>query len=223
VENIPDHEQEDRDLALALQLQEEEEERQREDEARRQRETQLSEQYIEQQGRQPDMVGSRGRGGPFGRGGRGGRGGSVMGRGGATSSAGLVPERRSSNSVNAPATSDMPTHPTTPVPQVVRPLVPPRRTGTIAQAGEEAPPTYEQAQSDPTYEPPIGHPAHPTSSRDSRRTSGASNSPSSASPATPGHVMPARGGGHIPVGGGRLPQRIPGSSARDRERDCVVM
>ncbi|KAK0388151.1 hypothetical protein NLU13_4396 [Sarocladium strictum] len=219
---IFDHEQEDRDLALALQLQEEEEERQREDEARRQRERQLSEQYIEQQGRQPGVASGGGRGGPLGRGGRGGRGGGAIGRGGTTASAGsstgLVPERRSSNSVNAPVTSTTP--PRSPAPaQVVRPLIPPRRTGTLPQAGEEAAPTYEQAQSDPTYEPPIGHPAHATSSRDSRRTSGASTGPATTSTS----ALPARGGGQVPVRGGRLPQRPPGPYGRDRDRDCVIM
>lgn len=60
-------EQEDRDLALALQLQEEEEEQHRAEEARRRRESQLSEQFIEQQARQrpasgasPNRVGSDG-------------------------------------------------------------------------------------------------------------------------------------------------------------------
>ncbi|OAR02490.1 hypothetical protein LLEC1_05565 [Akanthomyces lecanii] len=48
-----DHEQEDRDLALALQLQEEEEQKQREEQERRRQESRLSEQFIEQQGRQP--------------------------------------------------------------------------------------------------------------------------------------------------------------------------
>ncbi|KAK8086227.1 hypothetical protein PG994_001201 [Apiospora phragmitis] len=47
----PTLEQEDRDLALALQLQEEEDERHRNEQAARQRERQLSEQFIEQQGR----------------------------------------------------------------------------------------------------------------------------------------------------------------------------
>ncbi|KAK4120901.1 hypothetical protein N657DRAFT_673996 [Parathielavia appendiculata] len=47
----PKHEQEDRDLALALQLQEEEDERARVEQDRRRRESLLSEQYIEQQGR----------------------------------------------------------------------------------------------------------------------------------------------------------------------------
>ncbi|KAK8036929.1 hypothetical protein PG991_001243 [Apiospora marii] len=47
----PTIEQEDRDLALALQLQEEEDERHRNEQAARLRERQLSEQFIEQQGR----------------------------------------------------------------------------------------------------------------------------------------------------------------------------
>ncbi|KAH9893863.1 hypothetical protein F4778DRAFT_748750 [Xylariomycetidae sp. FL2044] len=59
----PTHEQEDRDLALALQLQEEEEERHRAEQSARRRESQLSEQFIEHQGRQGNRVGPRGRGG----------------------------------------------------------------------------------------------------------------------------------------------------------------
>ncbi|KAK4101097.1 hypothetical protein N658DRAFT_486464 [Parathielavia hyrcaniae] len=47
----PKYEQEDRDLALALQLQEEEDERARLEQDRRRRESLLSEQFIEQQGR----------------------------------------------------------------------------------------------------------------------------------------------------------------------------
>ncbi|KAI0602376.1 hypothetical protein F4775DRAFT_581698 [Biscogniauxia sp. FL1348] len=54
------HEQEDRDMALALQLQEEEEERHRAEQAARRRESQLSEQFIEQQGRQVSQLSPRG-------------------------------------------------------------------------------------------------------------------------------------------------------------------
>jgi hypothetical protein len=57
----PNTEQEDHDLALALQLQEEEEERHRNDLARRKRETELSQRFLEQQGRDNNVpVNSRG-------------------------------------------------------------------------------------------------------------------------------------------------------------------
>ena len=52
----PNHEQEDHDLALALQLQEEEEERHRNELARRRRDQELSEQFIEQQGREDNNI-----------------------------------------------------------------------------------------------------------------------------------------------------------------------
>ncbi|KAH8179169.1 MINDY deubiquitinase domain-containing protein [Sarocladium implicatum] len=219
-EHIPDHEQEDRDLALALQLQEEEEERQREDEARRQRETQLSEQFIEQQGRSPGLAGGAGRRASQAAPPQPPRPG--MGRGSSTNS-GLVPERRSSNSVNTQAASNTPPRSPAPTQQVIRPLIPPRRTGTLP-AGEEAPPTYEQAAQDPSYEPPVGHPAHATSSIDSRRTSATGTSPNGTSPVPQTHTVPARAGIHIPVG--RMPPRdaagYPVRGARDRG-DCIVM
>ncbi|KAK4031706.1 hypothetical protein C8A01DRAFT_21126 [Parachaetomium inaequale] len=68
----PKHEQEDRDLALALQLQEEEDERARTAQERHRRESILSEQFIEQQGRTPSTA----------RGGRGGASNVSMARGG---------------------------------------------------------------------------------------------------------------------------------------------
>ncbi|KAH6613513.1 hypothetical protein F5144DRAFT_596790 [Chaetomium tenue] len=55
----PNHEQEDRDLALALQLQEEEDERARTEQERRRREQQLSEQFIQQDGRAGGAAGAR--------------------------------------------------------------------------------------------------------------------------------------------------------------------
>ncbi|TVY58506.1 Ubiquitin carboxyl-terminal hydrolase MIY1, partial [Lachnellula suecica] len=68
----PNTEQEDHDLALALQLQEEEEQRHREEQARRRRETELSHQYIEQQGSQNNNVAVHTRGGRGGSNARGG-------------------------------------------------------------------------------------------------------------------------------------------------------
>ncbi|KAK7420595.1 hypothetical protein QQZ08_010355 [Neonectria magnoliae] len=199
----PSTEQEDRDLALALQLQEEEDERHREAEARRKRESVLSEQYIEQQGRQPvPSMGSI----P----GRGGRGGGGRG-GGAGGGAGLVPARTSSN---APAQPPRPS-------QQVRSLIPPQVQGVTrpAEGGEdaEAPPSYEQAAHDVAYQPPVGHPNHanssPTVSRQSTRTSM--------------NVLPT---GQRPQGrtaAGRPPPVSPGAAGvntgSSRDRDCIVM
>ena len=67
----PNTEQEDHDLALALQLQDEEEERHRNEIARRRRETELSQQFIEQQGHSTNIpVTQRGGRGGIARGGR---------------------------------------------------------------------------------------------------------------------------------------------------------
>ncbi|KAK8093690.1 hypothetical protein PG997_000375 [Apiospora hydei] len=145
----PTLEQEDRDLALALQLQEEEDERHRNEQAARQRERQLSEQFIEQQGR-----GSTARTGPRGRGGN-----SVSSsRGGSTSQLN-IPVRASSNSLNSPARGGRPAQQ-----QPVRPLVPPANNRTHRPTDgedDDAPPSYEQASKSTPYVPPAGHPKPP--------------------------------------------------------------
>lgn len=186
-----DQEQEDRDLALALQLQEEEDQRQREDNARRQQERLLSEQFIEQDARGTAGGGQRRR----------------------SSNHGLVPERRSSNTVSIPPSTTPPIHPVTPVwlPGDSGPRQP-RRPAQRPAPGPDAdvPPTYEQAQHDPSYDPPPGHPAHSTSSRSSQVTRNSGTAPS----------LPQRPGGQTqPMG--RRPQA--GNGLRERERDCVVM
>ncbi|KAI8273892.1 hypothetical protein K4K60_010285 [Colletotrichum sp. SAR11_57] len=157
----PNHEQEDRDLALALQLQEEEEQRHRAEQAARRRESQLSEQFIEQQARVQQ--------GPTTR--RAATRAAV--RGGVNRSTSNVASsqgsRRNSNgNTSIPPTSGrQPGQP----PQMIRPLVPPtvpvRRQGVNRPADEgleDAPPTYEQAQAAAKYEPPPGHPHHHASS-----------------------------------------------------------
>lgn len=221
------HEQEDRDLALALQLQEEEEQRHREEENRRHRESILSEQYIEQQARQPvpSVRGARGgaRGGPV----RGGRGG---GRGGVD----LVPSRQSSNSVNVPvtvgSTTGITTGTTTGVQprqasqpaQMVRPLIPPRRQGVTRVAdegGDEAPPSYEQAAHDRQYVPPAGHANHAGSTADISRETTRTSTTTDSGPARTGQRYPGQ------AAAGRRPPpsqgAVPGQQGRDR--DCVVM
>ncbi|KAF3019398.1 hypothetical protein E8E14_012391 [Neopestalotiopsis sp. 37M] len=201
-----DHEQEDRDLALALQLQEEEDERHRNEQAARRRESQLSEQFIEQQGR-----GVTARTGPLGRG-----GGSVRG--------GLAPARTSSASINVPvrgggnaARGGRPV-------QQVRPLVPPVNTThrPTNPEDEDAPPSYEQASRAEPYVPPSGHPNHPTSTPTSattarRRTTVSGNGPSQPSPAQAG---PSNAGG---MGRGRPMAAHQQSASVDRNKDCLVM
>ncbi|KAI8630938.1 hypothetical protein F5Y19DRAFT_40738 [Xylariaceae sp. FL1651] len=197
----PQHEQEDRDLALALQLQEEEEERHRAEQAARRRESQLSEQFIEQQGRD----GSHTRTGNS-------RGGSVSSvNRGSTSS--LPPPRGSSASL--PARAGAQARGGRPV-QQVRSLIPPRTHRPADDGTDDAPPSYEQAAKSTPYVPPAGHPSHPDSNLRSSNTRRRSTltGPSNAGPSTP-----IRGRQVIPpvAAGGVTPP------ASGKERDCVVM
>lgn len=209
----PSTEQEDRDLALALQLQEEEDERHRAAEARRRRESILSEQYIEQQARQPALTnrGGLGRGGRGGRDSQGGQQSEVVTSGGriVSQNDGLVGGRTSSNN-SVPVTNDprpRPTH------QVIRPMIPPRTQPVNRPAGgDDAPPSYEQAAQDAAYVPPPGHPSHATSP----------TSPSRPTPGSSGQRQP----GQVP---GRRPPVNPaavlgnGGNAQSKDRDCIVM
>lgn len=205
----PSTEQEDRDLALALQLQEEEDQRHREEQARRQRESVLSEQFIEQQAQQPRPINR-----------------DVSGNG-------AVPPRQSSisnNSFNIPVI--MATQPVAAAPvrrpsatqQQVRPLVPPRRPGVTRPAanGEEPPPpTYEQAAQVPAYVPPPGHPNHPSSNPEAVVRANSNVGPG--------------GRGQRPLGaatgGGRRPPPmslgVPSNSSMGShhrgDRECIVM
>lgn len=245
----PTHEQEDRDLALALQLQEEEDERHRAEQARRRRESMLSEQFIEQQGRQPASndrgTQSRGRGSSRGRG------------GGSTSSA-----RRSSGSVAAPASNASTTSlngrgsrgrgATTgaPVSQTVRSLIPPRNPPVSRAADEgldDAPPSYEQAAKQAPYVPTPGQPSTAAGSSssglsaDMRRITAATAATSSTSttrPApgllapeprpAPSSQYPGRSTNHasgrpLRQGAPPSPMSAGGREASGRDRDCVVM
>jgi len=230
----PTHEQEDRDLALALQLQEEEDERHRVELARRRRESQLSEQFIEQQGRPGQAAGNGNRGGRGGANNNGGRGGNT--------GSPITPTRRSSNTpttIPITATSSnnssirgggrgTTTGARVP-PQVVRPLVPPAvpaRTNRGPDDGlDDAPPSYEQASKQTPYVPPIGHPNHPAST--SRNDGPGASSSSVGTTTTAGTSGTGRGRttGPYPGQGGRQGIRPPGpvSGGRERERDCVVM
>jgi hypothetical protein len=209
----PNHEQEDHDLALALQLQEEEEERHRTEVARRRRETELSQQYIEQQGQQPQPNNDI----PVSQRGGAGRGGrtrlqttSNQGRGGANLEA--------------------------------RPAIPPRRSGAGAggqPVGPEAsvdapPPSYEHAANQAAYVPPANHPAHPNAAPNARRMSAfsANSAALGNSPAGTGRgsrrgtlvdQIPGRSIGR--VGTGASP-RVPGLSQQqqdDRSKECIIM
>lgn len=215
----PNHEQEDRDLALALQLQEEENERHRVEEAqvRHRRESQLSEQYLEQQGRQPATAGR----------GTSTRGNATNGRGrGGSLVTPAQPNQRSSSSVNIPVTtttSNTRLRGGNGATQTVRSLIPPPR-GAVAvnrpadEGDDDAPPSYEQAAKAPAYLPPSGN------------SNGASGS---ASVPRPGLVAPGtpvgRTASNVPGRQGLRPGIPPspvgmgGNGGERRERDCVVM
>ncbi|RYP70896.1 hypothetical protein DL771_005146 [Monosporascus sp. 5C6A] len=207
----PNQEQEDRDLALALQLQEDEEARHRAAQAARRREAELSEQFIEQQGRQGAPA-ARGRGG----GARGARGGSTP-----------PPRTTSANHQRGGRGG------TRPVVQHVRPLVPPvtttQRPGTHRTADadvDDAPPSYEQASKSTPYLPPAGHPSHPSSTPGRSSNSNSRTDVSTgAGRGGPGPASPLRGGRmggsgtSIPAGNGGVPAQASGG----RDRDCVVM
>ncbi|KAI8959545.1 hypothetical protein F5Y11DRAFT_299545 [Daldinia sp. FL1419] len=198
---LPKHEQEDRDLALALQLQEEEEERHRAEQAARRRESQLSEQFIEQQGRQGTPIrGNHNQRGSIGR-----------------SNSGPLPPARTSSVNQSTSTLASRGRPV----QQVRSLIPPASTTHRPADGhvDDAPPSYEQASKSTPYVPPTGHPSHPDSSPGSvsatPRARSTINGQNSAGPSTPG--------------GGRrsVPPPPAGSTATStgggKEKDCIVM
>lgn len=195
----PKHEQEDGDLALALQLQEEEEERHRAEQAARRRESRLSEQYIEQQGRDGDRTSSR-------------RGGSISSASrGSTHS--LPPPRTSSTS--QPVRAAAAARGGRPV-QQVRSLIPPRTHRPAEEGLEEAPPSYEQAARSTPYLPPAGHPSHPESeprTPPNPRRSSNMRSQSNAGPSLP--ARPRQSAPSVSAGGS--------SGAVGKDRDCVVM
>ncbi|KAN0110002.1 hypothetical protein V8E51_006389 [Hyaloscypha variabilis] len=201
----PNIEQEDHDLALALQLQEEEEERHRAELARRRRETELSQQYIEQQGREPNNIPVSTRGGGRGRGNLAANRGRGSSNNAPQEARPAIPPRRS----NAPT-------------QVI----------ADPEAGvADAPPSYEQAANQAAYVPPSNHPAHPSTplggaSANSGRRMSAYTANSSAYQNPVGRVATGRRQtliDQIP-GPGPIGRRNTAGSAQDgRDRDCVVM
>ncbi|KAF7933397.1 hypothetical protein BELL_0034g00190 [Botrytis elliptica] len=209
-------EQEDHDFALALQLQEEEDERNRNETARRQRESELSQQYIEQQGSRNNSsnVPVNQRGGS-GRGSTRGRGVNVPVRGGSI---------RGSNSTRG------------------RPAIPPRNSNVATpavdpEAGIDAPPpTYEQAATEPAYQPPDNHPAHPNadpSRRTSAYTATADSQQRPPASATGRRNTASHGGirgvsqtliDQVPGRRIQAPnQGLPTPQQPDRQKDCIVM
>ncbi|KAF7899013.1 uncharacterized protein EAF01_008226 [Botrytis porri] len=210
-------EQEDHDFALALQLQEEEDERNRNETARRQRESVLSQQFIEQQGSSNNSSNA-----PVSQRGGNGRGNSTRGRGV------NVPVRggsiRGSTSIRG------------------RPAIPPRNSNVATpavdpEAGIDAPPpTYEQAATEPAYQPPDNHPAHPNADP-SRRTSAYTESVNSQQlpPANAAARRNTASYGGIRRGSQTLIDQVPGRRIQaptqglpttqqpERQKDCVVM
>jgi hypothetical protein len=187
-------------LALALQLQEEEDERHRAEQAARRRESHLSEQFIEQQGRDGDRTGTRAGGGSI-----------SSNNQGSTNS--LPPPRGSS--ANQSARGGGQARGGRPV-QQVRSLIPPRTHRSAEDASEDAPPSYEQAAKSTPYVPPAGHPSHPGSnprSSTARRRSTLTNQ-NSAGPSTP--TRPQR-------------QSVPSVAAigttpgNGKDRECILM
>lgn len=223
-------EQEDRDLALALQLQEEEDQRHRAEQAQRRRESQLSEQYIEQQAVRRGPVGMR-------------QAGSNSNSNGAnqptTAATAASTGRRTSAASAATRGGASGTNNTArggrPGGQQVRPLVPPvlRSQGVNRPAdaeADDAPPSYEDAARDRPYVPPAGHPAHPNSSPS---PSMGTNTPTAGTPRLPGSraagvagtsQSPAAAGG-FRRGNNAYRQGLPSATASGggRDKDCVVM
>ncbi|KAI0873904.1 hypothetical protein GGS24DRAFT_366328 [Hypoxylon argillaceum] len=191
------HEQEDRDLALALQLQEEEEQRHRTEQAARRRESRLSEQFIEQQGR--DGPDTRIRGGSI----------SSTNRG---SSHSLPPPRGSSASQSARGGAPIRGGRSG---QQVRSLIPPRVHRPADDGLDDAPPSYEQAAKSTPYLPPAGHPSHPESNPrvPNPRRSSTLRSPSSAGPSTPARSR--QSAPSVTASGS--------SGGTGKDRDCIIM
>lgn len=222
-------EQEDRDLALALQLQEEEDQRHRAEQAQRRRETQLSEQFIEQQAVRRGPVGLRQPGSSNNNNNNSNAGGNGSPQSPPTTVSAPVtaPAGRRGSSASTPARGGSTNNngrggrPA----QQVRPLVPPvlRSQGVNrsaeAENDDDAPPSYEDAARDRPYVPPAGHPSHP----------GSSPNPLMNSPRLPGSRMPGLAGGPQQPPAFRrnnaYRQGVPpaASSAGPRDRDCVVM
>jgi hypothetical protein len=224
-------EQEDRDLALALQLQEEEDQRHRTEQAQRRRETQLSEQFIEQQAVRQGPVGLRQTNSNSNSNSGGNNNNNVpvtTGRRPSTARGGAAANASRGGAQNASPR---------PAQQQVRPLVPPvLRSRAVSRPADEgnddAPPSYEDAARQSPYLPPAGHPSHPASSS---TPSVASTAQSLNNPRLPGSRAPGVASGSSP--GGQSPggyrrgsnaayrQGVPPTAAGggSRDKDCVVM
>lgn len=199
-------EQEDRDLALAMQLQDEEDQRHNAEQAQRRRESQLSEQFIEQQAVRRGPVGLR----------------QANGSNGSRQAAPATSSQRTSAAASTPARGVRPAGP-----QQVRSLVPPvlRSQGVTRSADAEvddAPPSYEDAARDRPYVPPAGHPSHPNSSPAS--SVAAPRLAPSRAPGIAGIPPNAGGPSGLRRGSSALRQGVsPTTSGGGREKDCIVM
>jgi hypothetical protein len=198
-------EQEDHDLALALQLQEEEEERHRNETAQRRREAELSQRYIEQQGNSISIPVTNIRGGAVR-----GRGAGVGVRGGAVT-APMIPPRRSNTGVSA---------------VISRPAEP------DADA-DVPPPSYAQAATEPSYNPPPNHPAHPSANPNApaaqilpspqARRSSTTASMNSRTQTRPGRASVGGRGSAYEVQSGRRQSYGMAQQPDERSKDCIVM
>ncbi|ROT35224.1 hypothetical protein SODALDRAFT_329410 [Sodiomyces alkalinus F11] len=213
---LPDATQEDHDLALALQLQEEEDERHRTEEARRQREMLLSEQYIEQQGR-PAVRHETGNDGRR-RGGRNDGNSSLVSPRTSSSTVATQPVTAVASPTGRRQSAQAPT-------QQVRPLVPPvipprgQPVNRATEDEDDAPPSYEQAQSSTPYVPPVGHPSHPSSLPGAAQSlnQNTGNIPPSVAPAMPPRLLQRPGQSRpVPTGG-------TAHASGGKDRDCILM
>lgn len=229
-------EQEDRDLALALQLQEEEDQRHRSEQAQRRRETQLSEQFIEQQAVRQGPVGLRQTNSNSNS--NSATGGGNNNNSNVPVTTGRRPSTARGGAAANPSRGGAQNSSPRPAQQQVRPLVPPvlRSRGVSRPADEgndDAPPSYEDAARQSPYLPPAGHPSHHASSSTpsvaSTATQGLNN------PRLPGSRAPGVASGSSPGGQSSGAYRRPSNAAfrqgapptaaggGSRDKDCVVM
>ncbi|KAJ2906976.1 hypothetical protein MKZ38_009839 [Zalerion maritima] len=223
----------DSDMAMALQLQEEENQRASTANERRRRQSQLSEQFIERQGRQQP--------------------GSLPRTGRAPSGSG---QNIFTDSQQVPVTRT-PTRTTTQAQAQnrdtaarSRSMLNPTGSSTIrgqtvsrpADTVDDAPPSYEQAARQEAFSPPPGHPAHHMSTAGSESSA---VSPQASSTQGGGASVPAGGmgvrvngnatNGRRPTGAGGAGRGYPGQSGESPQQglrpgngkrdksDCVVM
>lgn len=198
-------EQEDRDLAFALQLQEEEEQRQRDEQAARQRQSELSEQYIEQQGLPPQQPPRPGQ--------------PASDRSRANSRVSIPVRGPGSATGTTASTAGRSPRTTTQQQAPVRSLIPPRTHRPPEQNADDAPPTYEQASQSTPFTPPAGHPSHAGTSPGATRRSSGQPPAATGSSGYPGEPGPGAAG----AGRGRYPNMVPAGAQGPRDEKCVVM